>query len=75
MKNWLVTASKAIDRTRLAIELQALGCDLPEAFDKPCPLDDDEVYEVLGPDDLPSKLSGKPGIKGVYPNSELTLYD
>ena len=74
MKRWLITASKGIDRPKLAAVLRAQGCELTEDFEMPCPVEDDEVYHVVGPDDLPSKLKGKADIKGVHPDSDLTLY-
>ncbi len=74
MKHWLITTERAVDRAALADSLRALGCDLSEAFDDPIPLDDDQVFEVAGPNDLPSRLGDLPLVKGIHPNSELTLY-
>lgn len=74
MKRWLITASKGVDRPKLAAELRAQGCELPDEFEMPCPVDDDEVFQVVGPDDLPSKLKDKTDIKDVHPDSDLTLY-
>lgn len=70
---WLVTAAADADVEELRTRLEGLGCQVSD--DSPTPLGDEQVMQVLGPEDLPAKaLAESAAIKGVYPDSEMELY-
>ena len=71
---WLVTTKDDIDLAALDEKLAAWKSerliDLP-----PVPLGDDElVFEVIGPKDLPQRASIDPSILEVYPNPDMDLF-
>ena len=73
--DWLITTKADIDIERLLAKLSGYGCKIPDDL-APTPLGSDEqVIEVVGPKDLPQKVAGDETILGVFPNSDLTLYD
>jgi len=73
--DWLITTKANIDIEQLAAKLTAYGCKIADDL-APTPLGTDEqAIEVSGPNDLPEKLAGDDSILGIFPNSELTLYD
>ena len=72
---WLVTTAGNTDLQVLIGILRKLDCTVADDA-APVPLDRDEkVLEVEGPADLPQRAAPVPEIHGVYPSSELTLYD
>lgn len=70
---WLVTAKSDTRLEELEARLARWGGKL--AGRPPVPLGDDEqVIEVTGPADLPSKAQADDCIIKVSPNSPMTLY-
>jgi hypothetical protein len=70
---WLITIDAQTDVMAVLDKLQALGC----AVDKnqiPVPLGNERVIEIEGPADLTGRAADVPGIRGIYPSSEMTLY-
>lgn len=73
--DWLITVKADADLEQLRIKLTAYGCEIARNL-APIPLEDNEqVIEIVGPSDLPQKVAGDDSILGVFPNSELTLFD
>jgi hypothetical protein len=71
---WLLTVSSDVDADAAAARLEEVGATVEYG---PVPMDqDDQVLEVDGPADLPSRLAaeGEPWVKQVSPNSEQSLY-
>ncbi len=70
---WLVAAAADADVEELRTRLEGLGCEVSD--EPPTPLGDEQVIQVVGPDDLPAKARVVSAvIKGVYPDSEMELY-
>lgn len=73
MRKWLVTTSSEQDLDALRRDVAAEGGSVIDS--PPVPLDPEEqVLEVDGPDDLPSKLERYPSVRKVSPNSEIDLF-
>ena len=71
---WLITVSSSLNIASLGAILSRYGGKL-SASAAPVPMGREEyVVEAEGPPDLPSRIRQEPGIAGVYPNSELTLF-
>ena len=72
--DWLIAVKKDSSGEELDTLLRDWGCERDEET-PPTPMDGDEdVIAVSGPRDLAARAKGDPRIRGVYPNSELTLY-
>ena len=72
MAKWLLTVSDDVDVSTASGRLAEHGATVE--YD-PIPLGGKEqVLEVDGPDDLPSRLGGEAWVKHVNNNSEQTLY-
>lgn len=70
---WLVTTPADADLQELRTTLEGLGCEVSDA--PPTPLGEEQVLQVVGPDDLPAKVpAGSASVKGVYPDSQMELY-
>lgn len=71
---WLITVDSSANLQKVYQELSALGCAFDEGR-QPIPLGGDEqVIQLEGPEDLPSRVEELTAIRKVSPNSELTLY-
>lgn len=72
---WLLTVKKTADLAALRKKLAAWGCELDPDV-PPTPLDGDEqTIGVIGPKDLAERAEVRKAVLGVYPNSEMELYD
>jgi hypothetical protein len=70
---WLVTTGADADLEDLRTKLEGLGCEV--SHEPPTPLGDEQVVRVVGPDDLPAKVTVEAApIRGIYPDSEMELY-
>lgn len=70
---WLVTTRANVSLEELEPKLAEWGCQ--RTGGPPIPLGDDEqVIEVSGPADLPSRVRSEDPIIKVSPNSPMTLY-
>nr|ASV46956.1 selenophosphate-dependent tRNA 2-selenouridine synthase [uncultured bacterium] len=72
--NWLITAGGECSFEALEALVAGAGGALDPS--RPAvPMGEGEVVvAATGPRDLPARLRGAPGVRGVHPNSELTLY-
>jgi len=70
---WLLTLPAGINDDRLKQILGSIGSTL-DANASFIPMDGDVVVEVVGPQDLPTRIGGTPEIKAIHPSSEMTLY-
>jgi hypothetical protein len=71
---WLITVSGSVDAASLDAALSRHGARQIAAT-PPVPMGAGEyVIEADGPPDLPVRMGQEPGIHGVYPSSEQTLY-
>ena len=72
--NWLITTKTDVDLEQLLAKLAVFGCEMMDDA-APIPLGENEqVFEITGPDDLTEKITGDDSILDIYPNSELTLF-
>lgn len=73
MVRWLVTTGADADLDELRTTLEGLGCEV--SGDAPTPLGDEQVIQVVGPEDLPARVpTDSTPVKGVYPDSQMELY-
>ena len=73
--DWLITTKANTDMEQLLTKLSGYGCKIADDL-TPVPLGaNEQVIEVTGPNNLPEKIVGDDSILGIFPNSELTLYD
>jgi hypothetical protein len=71
---WLITLAPSADRQEIEAQLSAVG-GWADPNRAPITFDTGEVViEVAGPGDLPARFQGQPGVVGIHPSSDLTLY-
>lgn len=72
--NWLVTTKSDVDPERLRERLVSWGCEAVD-MDHPIPLNEGEqVFEAVGPRDLPQKAKGDALVLKISPSSEPEFY-
>ncbi len=70
---WLVTTGAGIDRADLQREMAPLQAQVDEVG--PIPMDDELVFEVEGPVDLPARLEGRDSsVLRIHPDSSVEPY-
>ncbi|MBD3886752.1 hypothetical protein IFO70_34435 [Phormidium tenue FACHB-886] len=69
---WLITLKKEVSPNQLDSLLAQCGSE--RSGTPPIPLNDEQVIEVSGPQDLPQKLASDERVLKVSPNSSFTLY-
>jgi hypothetical protein len=70
-KKWLVVFNKNEKLQHLDELLEQMNSERTDSEPIPYEESDDQSVAVIGPPDLPQRLSDNPNIK-VYPNSEFT---
>jgi hypothetical protein len=72
---WLITVKKNADLTKLRKQLASWGAELDPDV-PPTPLDNGEqTIGIIGPKDLAQRAEVRRTVHGIYPNSEMQLYD
>jgi hypothetical protein len=70
---WLLTTKVGIERADIQRELAPLEVLVDD--EAPTPLDDGQVFEAEGPQDLPVRLEGRrTSVLEVYPDSTVEPY-
>ena len=73
MEHWLVCFAAALPAARRAEIIRGAGASLANSADG-VPMGDEVSVEVDAGADAISTLRAHPEVRGIYPNSELTLY-
>lgn len=70
---WLLTTKLGIERADIQRELEPLEVLVDDAA--PIPMDDEQVFEADGPQDLPSRLEDRrTSVLKVHPDSPVEPY-